>query len=78
MAMVLSTGPGSTQPAADATAPSTIDQGMGLVSMPRMDLRSAVETPCAPATSRRESAMQSDVVMIMSIAIVRITGPALC
>ena len=78
MDTVLSTGPGNTQPMADARPPSRIDQGMGLDAMPLSELRTASQIPCPPARSSRDSAMQAEVVRTMSMAMVTITGPALC
>ncbi len=77
MASVWSTGPGRRHCSAEATPPSTMDQGMGLVAMPLNALRSATATPCAPAPSRRERAMHSELVMTMSMVSTRMTGPAL-
>ena len=76
MATVLSTGPGSLKAKAEASAPSAIDQGMGLVSMPRSAFFTAADMPCWPALSSRESAMHSDVVSTMSIMMVTMAGPA--
>ena len=76
MATVWSMGPGSCSALAEATAPSAIAQGMGLVSMPPRALRSAGRAPPSP-WPRRDSAMHSEVVISMSMAMVRITVPAL-
>ena len=78
MATVLSIGPGKPNCRAEASAPSAMDQGMGLVAMPRKALRSATAMPCVPAPSSRESAMHSEVVMTMSTTMVTMAGPALC
>ena len=76
MAMVRSSGAGSTSPSAEARAPSAMDQGSGLTSMPRSAWRSAIAMPWAPAPSSRESAMHKELVITMSMAMVCTTGPA--
>ena len=78
MDTVLSSGPGRRHCRAEASAPRAIDQGMGLVSMPRSARRSATAMPWVPAPSSRDSAMHSEVVSSMSTSMVRMAGPAAC
>lgn len=78
MATVFSTGPGRVNCNAEASAPSAMDQGMGLVAMPLKALLSATPTPWVPAPSRRDNAMHSELVMTMSTTMVTMAGPALC
>ena len=61
---------------ADATAPSAIDQAMGLSAMPLSALRAASAAPCSSALSSRDSPMHSEVVTIRSMVMVRMAGPA--
>ena len=76
MATVFSSGAGSSHAMAEAQAPRMMDQGMGLENTPLSALRSACRTPASPCP-RRDSAMHSELVITMSMAMVRMTGPAL-
>ena len=73
---VFCTGAGKVNSTADATPPSTMAQGMGLVTTPFKALRTASSAPPL-APSSRDSAMHSELVMTMSTTISTITGPTL-
>ena len=51
-------------------------QGKGFLTTPSNAFLAAWPTPCWPAPSKRDSAMQSDVVMTMSMTMVTMAGPA--
>jgi len=76
---VFSTGPGRRKDHAEATPPRMMAHGIGLVSTPLSALRAASNTAVRPlpsASSSRDSAMHSELVITMSTTIVRITVPA--
>ena len=51
-------------------------QGKGFFTTPSNAFLAAWPTPCWPAPSKRDSAMQRDVVMTMSMTMVTMAGPA--
>jgi len=71
---VEASGAGSTRPLAEATAPSKIDQGMGLDATPVSALFAASQA-LPPPRSRRDKAMHSEEVSTISITMVRMAGP---
>ena len=83
---VASTGAGKTRPNAEAKAPVSMAQSMGLVATPRKALRAACAglTRCSsspavvPNPPRRDSAMHKEVVTNRSTKIVMMAVPAAC
>ena len=70
------TGAGKLHCKADATAPSTMAQGMGLSATPCNAFLAATSAPWTSAESSRDSAMHSDEVITRSMTMVTIAGPA--